>query len=260
MIDGRVRDLVEVARRSRPSSWRGLDLDGREVGGHVGLVRRERLARDDVVAARASVPRSCRRSRCRGPRRVRSTTMPAWTSASSSSDRASLSVVRRFEERRHRRRPWSGVERAARRDASSAIQPIGRSCRRRRAAGSANGSAAARRARGRGVVADAGRGRRARRSRSPTRLSDSRLRPRSAPTNRATNSDRPARRGSRPAARTGRDAADLHDRDEVAHLDRLVDVVGHEQDRLGELLLEAQELVLEALADDRDRPRRTARP
>ena len=40
-------------------------------------------------------------------------------------------------------------------------------------------------------------------------------------------------------------------RDEVAHLDRLVDVVGHEQDRLGELLLEAQELVLEALADDR---------
>ena len=47
------------------------------------------------------------------------------------------------------------------------------------------------------------------------------------------------------------DAAASHHRDEVAHLDRLVDVVGHEQDRLGELLLEAQELVLQALADDR---------
>ena len=43
----------------------------------------------------------------------------------------------------------------------------------------------------------------------------------------------------------------LHHRDEVAHLDRLVDVVGDEQDRLREVLLEAQELVLEAFADDR---------
>ena len=43
----------------------------------------------------------------------------------------------------------------------------------------------------------------------------------------------------------------LHHRDQVAHLDRLVDVVGHEQDRLGELALEAQEFVLEAVTDDR---------
>ncbi len=49
----------------------------------------------------------------------------------------------------------------------------------------------------------------------------------------------------------GEQAALPHDRDEVAHLDRLVDVVGHEQDRLGEALLEVEELVLEALADDR---------
>ena len=50
---------------------------------------------------------------------------------------------------------------------------------------------------------------------------------------------------------------DLHDRHEVAHLDGLVDVVGHEQDGLGEVLLEPQELVLEAVADDRvDRPER----
>ena len=58
----------------------------------------------------------------------------------------------------------------------------------------------------------------------------------------------------------GQHAAHLQDRDEVAHLDRLVDVVGDEHDRLGQLLLEAQQLVLQPLADDRDRPRRTARP
>ena len=52
-------------------------------------------------------------------------------------------------------------------------------------------------------------------------------------------------------------AAVLEHRDEIAHLDRLVDVVGDEQDRLGQLLLEAQELVLEPVADDRvDRPER----
>ena len=46
------------------------------------------------------------------------------------------------------------------------------------------------------------------------------------------------------------DAAVLEDGHQVAHLDGLIDVVGHEQDGLGELLLEAQELVLEPLADD----------
>ena len=45
-------------------------------------------------------------------------------------------------------------------------------------------------------------------------------------------------------------AALLEDRDAVAHLDRLVDVVGDEEDRLLHLGLEAQELVLEALAVD----------
>ena len=46
-------------------------------------------------------------------------------------------------------------------------------------------------------------------------------------------------------------AALRHDRDQVAHLDRLVDVVGDEEDRLGQLALQAQELVLEPLAHDR---------
>jgi hypothetical protein len=43
----------------------------------------------------------------------------------------------------------------------------------------------------------------------------------------------------------------LEDRDPVAHLDRLVDVVGDEDDRLAQLRLEAQELVLQPLAVDR---------
>ena len=46
-------------------------------------------------------------------------------------------------------------------------------------------------------------------------------------------------------------AAHLQDRDPVAHLDRLVDVVGDEDDRLADLGLQAQELVLQALAVDR---------
>ena len=49
----------------------------------------------------------------------------------------------------------------------------------------------------------------------------------------------------------------LHDGDPVAHLDRLVDVVRDEDDRLADLALEAQELVLQAFAVDRvDRPER----
>ena len=46
-------------------------------------------------------------------------------------------------------------------------------------------------------------------------------------------------------------AALLEDRDLVAHLDRLVDVVGDEDDRLAQLGLQAQELVLQPLAVDR---------
>ena len=49
----------------------------------------------------------------------------------------------------------------------------------------------------------------------------------------------------------GEDPAALEDRDPVAHLDRLVDVVGDEHDRLAHLLLEPEELVLEPLAADR---------
>ena len=84
-----------------------------------------------------------------------------------------------------------------------------------------------------------------------TRLRASRLRPRSAPTNRATNSDAGLARISAGVPNWATMPAVLEDGDEVAHLDGLVDVVGHEEDRLGELLLEAQELVLEAIADDR---------
>jgi hypothetical protein len=49
----------------------------------------------------------------------------------------------------------------------------------------------------------------------------------------------------------GEVAALLEDRDLVAHLDRLVDVVGDEDDGLAQLALQAQELVLQALAVDR---------
>ena len=54
--------------------------------------------------------------------------------------------------------------------------------------------------------------------------------------------------GRRPGL--GDAAALLHDDHEVAHLDGLVDVMGHEEDRLGEALLQSQELVLETFADD----------
>src|SRR5207253_655735 len=46
-------------------------------------------------------------------------------------------------------------------------------------------------------------------------------------------------------------AALAQDRDAVADLDRLVDVVGDEDDGLPQLLLEPEELVLEAGPDDR---------
>ena len=48
----------------------------------------------------------------------------------------------------------------------------------------------------------------------------------------------------------GEDAALLEHRDAVAHLDRLVDVVGDEEDGLAQLCLQAQELVLQAVAVD----------
>ena len=84
-----------------------------------------------------------------------------------------------------------------------------------------------------------------------TRCSASRFSARSAPTKSSTNglagciSSSVGRRVLREVA------AHLQDRDPVAHLDRLVDVVGDEDDRLADLGLQAQELVLEALAVDR---------
>ena len=46
-------------------------------------------------------------------------------------------------------------------------------------------------------------------------------------------------------------AADVEDRDAVAHLHRLLDVVGDEHDRLLHLRLQPEELVLQARAGDR---------
>ena len=48
----------------------------------------------------------------------------------------------------------------------------------------------------------------------------------------------------------GQDAAALEDGDAVGHLDRLVDVMGDEDDRLAHLRLQPQELVLQPLAAD----------
>ena len=90
---------------------------------------------------------------------------------------------------------------------------------------------------------------------SETRISASRFSARSAPTKSSTNSSAGAIRISAGVAYCATLPPSLHDRDPVAHLDRLVDVVGDEEDGLADLRLEAQELVLEALAVDRvDRP------
>ena len=89
------------------------------------------------------------------------------------------------------------------------------------------------------------------RSMSRTRCSASRFSARSEPTKSSTNGvggvhQQLGRRGV-----LGEDPALLEDRDPVAHLDRLVDVVGDEDDRLAQLGLQAQELVLQPLAVDR---------
>ena len=90
---------------------------------------------------------------------------------------------------------------------------------------------------------------------SETRISASRFSARSAPTKSSTNSSAGAIRISAGVAYCSTLPPSLHDRDPVAHLDRLVDVVGDEEDGLADLRLQAQELVLQALAADRvDRP------
>ncbi len=78
-----------------------------------------------------------------------------------------------------------------------------------------------------------------------------RFRPRSRPTKRATKSLAGLQQelGGRRVLRQV--ATDLHDGDPVAHLDRLVDVVGDEEDRRAQRAMEPQELVLQAIADDR---------
>ena len=83
------------------------------------------------------------------------------------------------------------------------------------------------------------------------RISASRLSARSAPTKSSTNVVRGVQEQLGRRRVLGELAADLQDRDPVAHLDRLVDVVGDEDDRLADLGLQAQELVLEAVAVDR---------
>ena len=79
----------------------------------------------------------------------------------------------------------------------------------------------------------------------------SRFRPRSAPTKSATKSSagRAEHRGRRVVLLEL--AALGEDRDPVAHPHRLVDVVGDEHDRLAQLALQPQELVLQPVADDR---------
>ena len=89
------------------------------------------------------------------------------------------------------------------------------------------------------------------RSTSRTRLSASGFSARSAPTKSSTNAFAGVQQQLLRRRVLGELAADLQDRDPVAHLDRLVDVVGDEDDRLADLGLQAQELVLEALAVDR---------
>jgi hypothetical protein len=49
----------------------------------------------------------------------------------------------------------------------------------------------------------------------------------------------------------GEDAALAQDGNAVAHLDRVVDVVGHEDDRLADRVMQAQELVLQPRPRDR---------
>ena len=88
-------------------------------------------------------------------------------------------------------------------------------------------------------------------SRSRTRASDRRLRPRSAPDEALDELRGGVGEDGGRGVVLRQDPAALQDGDPVAHLDRLVHVMGDEDDRLAHLLLEAQELVLEPIATDR---------
>ena len=78
-----------------------------------------------------------------------------------------------------------------------------------------------------------------------------RLSARSAPTKSSTKPSAGAISSSAGVAYWASLPPSLQHRDPVAHLDRLVDVVGDEEDRLADLGLQAQELVLQPLAVDR---------
>ena len=78
-----------------------------------------------------------------------------------------------------------------------------------------------------------------------------RFSPRSAPTKSAHHRRRRAPEDLGRRVVLLEHAADVEDRDAVAHLHRLLDVVGDEHDRLAHLALQAQELVLQAHARHR---------
>ena len=169
-------------------------------------------------------------------RRSRSTTMPAWTSASSIIESASLRVVRLLTDG-ETGLAIVGGERAARREAV-----VGDPAERPRSPSSTSEEVAERRlgaprrARRRGVVADRGRSAGCELQVADPAAGHSRLRPRSCADEAGDELGRRAGQDLEPAVPNwARIAAGLEDRDEVAHLDRLVDVVGHEQDRLGDL-------------------------
>ena len=86
---------------------------------------------------------------------------------------------------------------------------------------------------------------------SATFVSASRFSPRSAPTNSRDEVVGGVREDLARGVVLHEHAALAQDRDPVAHLDRLVDVVRDEYHRLLDLLLQAQELVLQARAVDR---------
>ena len=216
-----------AADRQRRGPSRGAR---RSVAGRASRIRR-------VMSSTLTIPRTAP---------VRSTTSPAWTSASSSIDSASLRVVRRSR-RGEVDSTWSAEIRPGRQPV--AVDPADRPLLRVHdqdvlegllggdppAIAPSSPTAAV-------TTGDSGS--------SPTRNRLSRLRPRSVPTNRATKSEAGLARISAGGPYCATIPPASEHRHDVAHLDGLVDVVGHEQDRLGEPLLEAQELVLEALADD----------
>ncbi len=154
--------------------------------------------------------------------------------------RAAAPAASRAGSARSRRR--GRARRASRAGAARRRPAAGRALRRR----ARPASPAPRRSPGRRSASGA-----SQRSMSETRISASRFSARSAPTKSSTNSVG-GRHQQLGRGRVLLDPAALaHDRDPVAHLDRLVDVVGDEEDGLAELRLQAQELVLQALAVDR---------